>query len=155
MNYPMGIAEDIKQPKFRNEWQKALINIMYTHNWLSAQTREVLKPFGITQQQFNVLRILRGQNENPVSTSVIRDRMLDKMSDASRIVDRLCKQGLVKRKVCEHDKRLVDVVISKKGLELLDKIDGHIDQIDNMLKNLSEEEAQQLNTLLDKARERK
>lgn len=148
----MKIEEAINQKHFRNDWQRATINLLYTHNWVVNQVKTLLKPYGITQQQFNVLRILRGQFPKPVTTSVIRERMLDKMSDASRIVDRLCKKELVNRKVCPEDKRLVNVVITIKGLKLLKQIDLHTDKLDIAQSNLTEAEAIQLSNLLDKMR---
>jgi DNA-binding MarR family transcriptional regulator len=148
----MKIEEAINQKYFRNDWQRATINLLYTHNWVVNQVKTLLKPYGITQQQFNVLRILRGQFPKPVTTSVIRERMLDKMSDASRIVDRLCKKELVERKICPNDKRLVDVVITEKGLKLLKAIDFHTDKLDIAQSNLTEAEAIQLSNLLDKMR---
>lgn len=148
----MKIEEAINQKKFRNNWQKATLNLLYTNNWMTNQIKNILQPYGITQQQYNVLRILKGQFPKPLTTSVIRERMLDKMSDASRIVDRLYKKGLVNRQTCLTDKRLVDVIISPIGLELLGNIDQKADQLDLTRRNLSAEEAIQLNNLLDKIR---
>jgi len=105
----------------------------------------------ITQQQYNILRILRG-SECPLSTLKIRERMLDKMSDTSRIVDRLIAKGLVEKNACLKDKRLVDITISKKGLVLVDKLDQFNNQIDAVLKGVDEKEAQTINQLLDKIR---
>jgi DNA-binding MarR family transcriptional regulator len=148
----MKIEEAINQKHFRNDWQRATINLLYTHNWVANQMKMLLKPYRITGQQFNVLRILRGQFPEPITTSVIRERMLDKMSDASRIVDRLCKKELVERKTCPNDKRLVDVLITEAGLELLQDIDLHTEKLDVAQRNLTEEEAIQLSNLLDKMR---
>ena len=115
--------------------------------------RLYLKPYKITAQQFNVLRILRGQHPNPISTNEIRNRMLDRMPDTSRIVDRLHKQGLLERKTCKADKRLVDVCITEAGLKLLADIDKTIgDNIGKSLPGLTEAEAKTLSDLLDKAR---
>lgn len=151
----MNINEAIQMKAFKSEWQKAGINLQYTNNWLVNSLKCELKKHDITPQQFNVLRILRGQYPTPVSTSLIRERMMDKMSDASRIVDRLCRQGLVKRAVCSVDKRLVDVLISDKGLAKLEAMDQFEDSMLKLLDNLTEKEAKQLNTLLDKVREGK
>jgi DNA-binding MarR family transcriptional regulator len=148
----MKIEEAINQKHFRSDWQKATINLLYTHNWIENQIKMFLKPYEITQQQFNVLRILRGQYPKPITTSVIRERMLDKMSDASRIVDRLCKKELASRKICPSDMRLVNVVITQKGLNLLQDIDLHTDKLDIAQENLTREEAIQLSNLLDKMR---
>jgi DNA-binding MarR family transcriptional regulator len=147
----MGIEQDINQPKFRNEYQKAGINLIYTFNWMTGQLKKLHDQFEITSQQFNILRILRGAGK-PLSTLQIRQRMLDKMSDTSRIVDRLVIKELVKKVICEEDRRLVDVTITEKGLKLLDMMDKYQDDMDNILKNLSDEEAKTLNRLLDKIR---
>lgn len=148
----MSIEKDINQKNFRNEFQKSVINLIYTYNWISERSKTFLDKFDITSQQFNILRILRGAGD-PLSTLQIRQRMLDRMSDTSRIVDRLLKKGLVEKVVCKTDKRLVDVTISEKGSRLLEKLDKYQDEMDGIVKNLSEPEAQMLNTLLDKIRE--
>jgi DNA-binding MarR family transcriptional regulator len=148
----MGIQQDIKQSKFRNEWQKATINIIYTNSWLEEKMRDFLGEEDLTSQQFNVLRILRGSVPQPLSTLEIRNRMLDKMSDVSRIVDRLIKKELVEKRVCLKDKRLVDVTISAKGLKLLEKLDVKNDEIDAHVKTITETEAKTLNKILDKLR---
>ena len=148
----MGIEKDINQKSFRNEFQKSVINLIYTYNWISEKSKTFLDKYDITSQQFNILRILRGAGD-PLSTLQIRQRMLDRMSDTSRIVDRLLKKGLVEKVVCETDKRLVDVSISEKGSRLLEQLDKYQDKMDGIVKNLSEPEAQMLNTLLDKIRE--
>lgn len=148
----MGLEKDIKQKHFRNEWQKAMINLTYTHNWLSEKFKTFLDRFDLTSQQFNILRILRGAGE-PLSTLQIRERMLDKMSDTSRIVDRLILKGFVKKSTCPHDKRLVDVVISEAGLQVLSQIDGLSGEMDNIINGLSSDDACELNRLLDKVRE--
>ncbi len=147
----MGIDKDINQAKFRNEYQKAGINLVYTYNWANERMKSLFEQYDITAQQFNILRILRGAGE-PLSTLQIRQRMLDKMSDTSRIVDRLIKKELVKKVTCKSDRRLVDVTIADKGLKLLEKMDAHQDDMDGIFKNLSETEAVTLNRLLDKVR---
>jgi len=147
----MGIEKDISQAKFRSEYQKATINLIYTFNWMNERIKTMLDKYDITPQQFNILRILRGAGQ-PISTLQIRQRMLDKMSDTSRIVDRLLKKGLVQKVVCEGDRRLVDVTISATGLHLLERIDAHQDDMDSVFKNLDEEQAITLNNLLDKIR---
>lgn len=147
----MKIEEEIKQQNFRSQQQKVAINLLYTSGWLSNKNKEFFKPYKITPQQFNVLRILRGQYPDSISTSSIKERMLDKNSDASRIVDRLTLKKLVDKKTCPNDKRLVDVIITKKGLGLLDQLDICMcDQYKDI--NLTEEEAQHLNMLLNKMR---
>lgn len=147
----MSIDKEINQKHFRNEYQKSVINLIYTYNWINERSKTFLDRFDITSQQFNILRILRGAGE-PVSTLQIRQRMLDRMSDTSRIVDRMLIKGLVKKVVCITDKRLVDVTISEKGSKLLEKLDEYQDEMDGIVKNLSENEAQLLNRLLDKIR---
>ena len=147
----MSLNKDINQRKFRNEHQKAMINLIYSYNWLMENTRKHLDQYDLTPQQFNILRILRGAGE-PLSTLQIRQRMLDKMSDTSRIVDRLVKKELVQKVVCSADRRLVDVTISDKGRELLTMMDTHESEWDALLKNLDQTEATQLNGLLDKLR---
>jgi DNA-binding MarR family transcriptional regulator len=147
----MGIEKDIQQSCFRNEFQKMGINLIYTANWLNEKIAQILANEEITQQQYNILRILRG-SECPLSTLKIRERMLDKMSDTSRIVDRLITKGLVEKNACLKDKRLVDITISKKGLVLVDKLDQFNNQIDAVLKGVDEKEAQTINQLLDKIR---
>jgi len=148
----MGIEKDIQQTNFRNEFQKMGINIIYTANWLNEKMSQILATEDITQQQYNILRILRG-SECPLSTLKIRERMLDKMSDTSRIVDRLIVKGLVEKTACLKDKRLVDITATKKGLQLLEKLDALNEQIDSILKGVSEKEATTMNQILDKLRE--
>lgn len=148
----MGIEEDINQSKFRNEHQKAGINLIYTFNWVTEHMKSLFEKHGLTSQQFNILRILRGAGQ-PLSTLQIRQRMLDKMSDTSRIVDRLILKGLVKKMISKVDKRLVDVSITDKGKKLLAKLDGHQDEMDAVMSNLTESDAKTLNKLLDKIRQ--
>jgi len=148
----MGIGKDIQQTNFRNEFQKMSINIIYTANWLNEKMGQILSTEDITQQQYNILRILRG-SECPLSTLKIRERMLDKMSDTSRIVDRLIVKGLVEKTACIKDKRLVDITVTKKGLQLLEKLDALNEQIDSILNGVSEKEAHTINQILDKLRE--
>jgi DNA-binding MarR family transcriptional regulator len=149
----MGIEKDIHQPTFRNARQKAMINVIYTYGWLIERIKNSLAKDDITHQQFNILRILRGSAPKPLSTLQIRERMLDKMSDTSRIVDRLIVKELVKKTVCNKDKRLVDVTITDKGLKLLKKLDAEHDLMDDILSNLTESESEQLSHLLDKLRQ--
>lgn len=148
----MKIEQEISQQNFRNELQKASLNLLFTSGWLSNKHKELFKPFGITPQQYNVLRILRGSLPDTISTSEIKSRMLDRNSDVSRIVDRLNLKGWIVKKTCSTDRRLVDVTISKNGLKLLDRMDNQVSNVENRLGNLSEEEANLLNDLLDKIR---
>jgi DNA-binding MarR family transcriptional regulator len=150
----MGIEQDINQSKFRNNHQKASVNLIYTYNWMNEKMKNLFESHEVTPQQFNILRILRGAGK-PISTLQIRQRMLDKMSDTSRIVDRLVIKGVVKKVVCKTDKRLVDISITEKGKKLLTKIDTHEEDLDGILNNLTEADAVVLNKLLDKIREAK
>lgn len=147
----MGIEQDIQQASFRNEFQKMGINLLFTANWLNEQIGKILSEEGVTQQQYNILRILRG-SATPLSTLKIRERMLDKMSDTSRIVDRLIAKELVVKNTCEKDKRLVDITLSPKGLDLVDQLDQFNDRIDALLKGINESEAATMNQILDKIR---
>lgn len=147
----MGIEQDINQTSFRNEYQKAAINIIYTFNWMNERMKTMFDKEDITPQQFNILRILRGAGK-PISTLQIRQRMLDKMSDTSRIVDRLLAKGLVKKNTCPGDKRLVDVSITDKGKKLLERMDLLAPEMDALFNNLSDTDAKLLNKLLDKIR---
>ena len=148
----MSLEKDISQSSFRNDFQKGIINLIYTYNWMNEKMKFVFDKEDITSQQYNILRILRGAGK-PISTLQIRERMLDKMSDTSRIVDRLVIKGLAQKNTCKNDKRLVDVSISVKGKKLLEKIDLHEKDIDAIFSNLTETEAKTLNKLLDKIRQ--
>ena len=148
----MRLEDEIKQKEFKNEYNKSVVNIIYTFNWLDTYSRSFMKKYSLTPQQFNILRILRGQQPNPATINLLKDRMLDKMCDASRMVDRLKIKNLVDRKVCEKDRRAVDIVITKKGLDLLSRIDKDMPDYEKFMHNLTLSEAKQLNTLLDKLR---
>ena len=147
----MSLEKEINQYKFRNEHQKSIINLIYTYNWMNERMKVFFDRFDITGQQFNILRILRGAG-TPISTLQIRQRMLDKMSDTSRIVDRLLAKGLVKKGICKTDKRLVDISITDRGKKLLEQADKYQDQLDGIFGNLNEAEVKVLNKLLDKVR---
>ena len=147
----MGIEKDIQQENFRSIYQKLSINLIFSNNWITEKIKAVLQEEDITHQQYNILRILRG-SKKPLSTLQIRARMLDKMSDTSRIVERLVKKELVEKKVCDSDKRLVYVIISPTGLDVLKRLDEKNEELDAILQNLSPKEAAQLSDLLDKMR---
>ncbi|MFD2514383.1 MarR family winged helix-turn-helix transcriptional regulator [Pontibacter locisalis] len=149
----MKLEDEIKQSSFKSAHQKAHINLIYTSGWIQQQQAALFKPFGVTLPQFNVLRILRGQHPKPATISLLIERMLDKTSNASRIVDKLEVKGLVTRKQCPADRRTVDVLITDKGLALLSDMDSLEGGFGTGIKNLSEEEAEQLNILLDKIRD--
>ena len=148
----MGIEKDIHQNKFTSARQKAMINLLFTYGWVLEKIKNFLAEEDITHQQFNILRILRGSHPQPLYTLQIRERMLDKMSDTSRIVDRLVGKGLVKKTTCASDKRLVDVTITEKGQRLLKKIDAQSDYIPVIMAQLTEKDAEILSSLLDKMR---
>jgi DNA-binding MarR family transcriptional regulator len=148
----MEIGKEIKQNKFKNEYQKMLINILFTSNWLGSKHAVNLKPYGISSQQFNLLRILRGQHPKPASINLLIDRMLDKNSNASRLVEKLRIKKLVDRTQCPEDRRAVNVIITQKGLDLLAELDKQESGFLKELKNLTEKEAEIINTLLDKLR---
>ena len=148
----MEISKEIKQTKFKNEYQKMLINILFTSGWLSSKHTSNLKPYGISTQQFNILRILRGQHPKPATVNLLIDRMLDKNSNASRLVEKLRIKKLVERAVCPEDRRAVNVIITQKGLNLLEELDKKDGSIFKELKNVSEKEAATINALLDKLR---
>jgi len=148
----MKIDDEIKG-RFRNEYHRGIINLTYTLNQLNYQFLQLLKKHNVTQQQYNVLKVLRGfRSEAPVSIGFIKDRMLDKNSDVSRIVDKLYERGLVTRCEKSTDRRQKDVDISDKGLVLLAAMDECEKKVDTLLSNLTEDEVKQLNTLLDKIR---
>ncbi len=149
----MRIEDEIRQKKFLNEFQKVHVNILFTAAWLGQQTTRVLKPFGISSQQFNILRILRGMHPQPATIKLLTERMIDKMSNASRLVDKLVQKGLVIRTESDLDRRRVDVQITPKGLELLHRASAAVEtQIHNGAQHLNTEEAVQLNELLDRLR---
>ena len=146
----MGIEQEI-QSKFRGEYHKMMVNLIYTYNWVMERSKKFFEKADLTPQQFNILRILRGAGK-PLSTMQIRQRMLDKMSDTSRIVERLVKKDLVQKVVCKDERRLVDITISDKGMRLLEELDHYNEEMDALLSNLNETEAKSLNQLLDKLR---
>lgn len=150
----MSIETDIKQATpFKTPYHRVMVNLMYTSNWVAGSQMRVLKPFGLTLQQYNVLRILRGQYPNPVKVSDITERMLDKMSNASRLVDKLVAKQLVLRTECPSDRRAVDVVITDPGMALLTRLDVHQTKWDVMQgSKLTETEAIHLSQLLDRLR---
>lgn len=149
----MSLEHDIQQKTFRSEYHKALLNIVYTHNFLLNESNSFFKDHSVTRQQYNVLRILRGQHPGGATVQLIRERMLDKMSDASRIVERLRSKGMVTRELSIKDKRTVNITITQDGIGLLESMESHIDSLEKAIRSLTEEEARQLNELLDKIRE--
>ncbi|WP_395784261.1 MarR family winged helix-turn-helix transcriptional regulator [Aquirufa sp.] len=148
----MGISADLKQTKFHSEESKAIVNVIFTGNWMMQQQHNLLKPFGLTPQQYNVLRILRGQQNNPMTVLAITERMMDKMSNASRLVDKLLDKKLVLRRECPKDRRAVDVIILPAGLTLLAEIDQVQKQWEMTFRGIGEDKMNQLNILLDEFR---
>ncbi|XCF07595.1 MarR family transcriptional regulator [Tamlana crocina] len=142
------LAKDINS-KFENNHVKALINIVYTANWITGYQNEFFKPFGISPQQYNILRILRGANE-PLNVQTIKNRMIERAPNATRLMDKLCSKNLIERLPCEHDRRIVKIAITKEGLALLEKIPDNFNS--KLLENLSDDEAAELSRLLDKMR---
>jgi len=147
----MKLEDEINQKKFKSETQKLIINMLYTSNWLEGKMKNFFDNAELTPQQYNVLRILRGSKES-LSTNQIRERMLDKMSDASRIVDRLIVKNLATKKTHSSDKRLVQVEITKKGLKLLENLDPKILEMEAGITGLTKTESATMNALLDKMR---
>jgi DNA-binding MarR family transcriptional regulator len=148
----MELEKEIFSTKFTSQHQKASVNIIFTYNWLNGLIKNELEKSNITNQQFNILRILRGQYPNPATVNILKERMLDKMSDASRIVDRLVQKDLVTRTINKKDRRAVDILITKKGLELLEAVHMETAMYDGLKSNITDEEAKQLSDLLDKFR---
>jgi len=146
------LAEEIKQQQFADHYEKMAINILYTSGWIKRQLQATLKPFGITHAQYNVLRILAGKNPNPCNPSEIMEVMIEKMSDVTRLLDRLKSKGLVDRCICEHNRRKVDVFITDQGKELLQKLTPILEENHQQYGKLKPEEAEQLSNLLDKLR---
>lgn len=148
----MTIEEHIKQARFGNEHEKAVVNILFTASWLHAENLRRLKPFGVTPEQFNVLRILRGSYPRAMMLSDIASRMIDRNSNATRLVEKLRRKGLVKRQVCQRDRRQVDIFITARGLALLKKTDADAAEWFNAFRSVTKNEAAELNRLLDKLR---
>lgn len=149
----MALEDDIKQEKFQSEHQKASINILYTGSWLYTMNAAWLKKFAITPEQFNVLRILRGSHPKTMMLAEITQRMLDKSSNCTRLVEKLRQKSLVNREICKDNRRQVDISITDKGLLLLKKIDAATPDWDKAIQKLSKTEAKELNRMLDKLRE--
>ena len=148
----MGLEEDIQQKKFATEFEKAAVNILFTGSWLHNINAVRFKKHGITPEQFNVLRILRGSYPKALMLSDVSCRMIDKNSNATRLVEKLRLKGLVNREVCPKNRRQVDISITEKGLAVLTKIDNESDEWLNTLKAITQAEAKDLNRILDKLR---
>ena len=142
------LSKDINTT-FPNDKVKAMLNIIYTANWISSKQNAFFKEFGLSPQQYNILRILRGAGE-PVTVQTIKDRMLERAPNATRLMDKLCAKGLIERVACASDRRVVHIAIMKQGLNLLKEIDAN--QKEDVLRNLNLNEAKTLSDLLDKIR---
>ncbi len=148
----MKLEDEIKQEKFKSEFHKLAVNIIYTHSWLNYHQVQILNRFNLTPQQYNILRILRGQHPNPATVNLLKERMLDKMSDTSRLVERLRIKDLVERKNCKEDRRRAEVIITEKGLKVLQELDILEDKFQSIFINIGEDDAKVVNDLLDKIR---
>lgn len=148
----MKLEDEIKQKKFANEHHKAHINLMFTNSWMNAYHIKLFKPFGITTQQYNILRILKGQNGQSVPLKLLTDRMIDKMSNTSRLVDKLFQKKLVERTICSDNRRQVDIIITPAGLKMVDEVSLELEKSYKGKQNISNEEAKELNRILDKLR---
>lgn len=149
----MKIEDEIVQAKFESPLQKAVVNIVYTSNWLNRNMAKVLKPFDLTIQQYNILRILRGQHPKAASITLLTERMIDKMSNASRLVEKLVAKSLAHRQVSEEDRRQVEVIITDKGLELLAILSLELETNPASTNMLSHQELELLSNLLDRLRD--
>lgn len=148
-----SIEEEIKQQKkFSSEYEKAAVNVMFTSGWLYNLNAARFKKHDITPEQYNVLRILRGAYPKPMMLGDVTCRMLDKSSNATRLVEKLRIKGYVVRELCPTNRRQVDITITEKGLSLLTKLDNEADEWQNNLKGITKAEAQELNRILDKLR---
>ncbi len=148
----MTIEEAIKQPKFTNEYHKLMVNLLYTASWVDVKHQQFMKSYGITVQQFNILRILRGQKGNPLSINCLIERMIDKSSNASRIVDKLEQKGYVLRTVCPNDRRQVEVRITEEGNAFIGQLDEPVKSLQQYALGLNQDEVELMNGFLDKIR---
>lgn len=149
----MAIDDEIKQTVWKSPYQKAVVNTMFTSRVIEEKSARRLKPFDLTTQQFNILRIIRGQKGQPASVKLLVERMLDKSSNASRLVDKLLEKGYVQRTTCPEDRRAVEVRLTESGRSLLESVDRIIDEEDAKLVGFSADDAIQLSALLDKLRD--
>lgn len=149
----MRLEDEIQQEQFKDEYHKLAVNILYSASWISTMNLKVLKTFNLSIQQFNILRILKGRHPEPATVKLLTERMIDKMSNASRLVEKLNQKGLIERHSCPTDRRQVDIAITKKGIRVVDKATKLLgEEVGSTLETLSNDEAAQLNILLDKMR---
>ena len=149
----MRLEKELKMKGFASPYERAILSVIFTGNWLVDQINTTLKPFGISEQHYNILRILKGQKDKPANLFMIQERMMHRMSNATRLVEKLRKMGLVERKVCEQNRRMVEITITKQGLTLLAKTKPLIEnKLKSIYKSMNEQEALLLGDLLDKLR---
>jgi DNA-binding MarR family transcriptional regulator len=148
----MELEKEVVSQNVNCLYEKTLVNIVFTYNWINASLKKAFDPFNITIQQYNILRILRGECK-PATVNLLKDKMLDNMSDTSRIVERLLQKGLVARKICPHDRRAVDISISEKGLSLLEEIEASYEAKKVFNREMPVLEMEKLNEYLDKLRD--
>lgn len=148
----MGLNKDIKQKRFKSEFEKTVVNLIYTRNWLDEQQQKIWKPYGLTTAQYNVLRILRGQYPEVCTINLIIERMLDRMSNVSRIIDKLVVKEYVSRIPNKEDRRAVDVCITKAGLDILTELDVSLQTLFDQLNSFSDKECEDVNSFLDRFR---
>jgi len=146
------IEEAIHQKKFKDPFERALVNLLYTSSWLSYEQTQVFKAHELSMQQYNVLRILKGQHPQSITVNMLIERMIDKSSNASRIVEKLRLKGMLKRKICPEDRRRVDVLITRRGIKVLNAATADLHQLHRRIQNLDEAEVELLNELLNKLR---
>ena len=148
----MRLEEEIKQTKFKDPFHKAVLNIRFTDSWLSNSILPVLKQYGLSEEQYNVLRILKGQYPKPSALQLIGERMINRMSNVTRLVEKLRRNGFVTRNICPNNRRKVDILITEKGLALLEEILPLLEQEMENMRNISDAEIDELNRILDKLR---
>lgn len=148
----MKIGEEINQKKFESNFHMAHLNLMYTYNWFQDKTKDIMKSYEITSQQYNVLRILRGKGKESCSAGEIKNVMIDKSPDLTRLIDRLIAKDYVSRCVCPDNRRKLDIMITDKGLKLLKKMDPSLKEFSENLNKISDKEAIELSRILDKMR---
>ena len=149
----MELEKELKQALFHNEYHKLSLNIIFTSNWIESAFAKFIKKYDLSHTQYNILRILRGQHPKAATVLMIQERMLDRMSNTSRLIEKLRLKGLVDRRECPVDRRQVDITITDDGLKLLSEIDLYVDDFNNRFSNVSLTEAEELNRILDKLRD--
>lgn len=149
----MKLEEELKTEKFKTEQQRAALSVLFTANWIEERTNECFKQHGISQEQYNVLRILKGQKGKPANLSTVQERMIHRMSNATRLVEKLKQKGYVTRVTCEDNRRKVEIAITDSGLLLLDQIDPKLAQTEiDLFRKLNDQEIKEIGILLDKIR---